>query len=86
MMKSVLIYGVLFWVLGCYKAAGQEAIGLYDLHYTLETDLSTPKGRNFAWDFQPCRGIRRIKFAPSLVKHSPALFQALADSHPTYQP
>lgn len=50
MMKSVLIYGVLFWVLGCYKAAGQEAIGLYDLHYTLETDLSTPKGRNFAWD------------------------------------
>mgnify|MGYP007084011576 CR=1 FL=1 len=42
MMKSVLIYGVLFWVLGCYKAAGQEAIGLYDLHYTLETDLSTP--------------------------------------------
>lgn len=50
MMKSVLIYGVLFWVLGCYKAAGQEAIGLYDLHYTLETDLSTPKGRNVAWD------------------------------------
>ena len=52
MMKSVLIYGVLFWVLGCYKAAGQEAIGLYDLHYTLETDLSTPKGRNFAWLFR----------------------------------
>ena len=50
MMKRVLIYGVLFWVLGCYKAAGQEAIGLYDLHYTLETDLSTPKGRNVAWD------------------------------------
>ena len=39
MMKRVLIYGVLFWVLGCYKAAGQEAIGLYDLHYTFETDL-----------------------------------------------
>ena len=50
MMKRVLIYGVLFWVLGCYKVAGQEAIGLYDLHYTLETDLSTPKGRNVAWD------------------------------------
>ena len=50
MMKRVLIYGVLFWVLGCYKAASQEAIGLYDLHYTLETDLSTPKGRNVAWD------------------------------------
>ena len=50
MMKRVLIYGVLFWVLGCYKAACQEAIGLYDLHYTLETDLSTPKGRNVAWD------------------------------------
>ena len=47
MMKRVLIYGVLFWVLGCYKAASQEAIGLYD---TLETDLSTPKGRNVAWD------------------------------------
>lgn len=50
MMKRVLIYGVLFWVLGCYKVAGQEVIGLYDLHYTLETDLSTPKGRNVAWD------------------------------------
>ena len=50
MMKRVLIYGVLFWVLGCYRVAGQEAIGLYDLHYTLETDLSTPKGRNVAWD------------------------------------
>ena len=50
MMKRVLIYGVLFWVLGCCKVAGQEAIGLYDLHYTLETDLSTPKGRNVAWD------------------------------------
>lgn len=25
-------------------------IGLYDLHYTLETDLSTSEGRDIAWD------------------------------------
>ena len=49
-MKNIFVYGMLFLLFGCYKVAGQEVIGLYDLHYTLETDLSTSEGRDIAWD------------------------------------
>lgn len=49
-MRNIFLYGVLIWMLSGYKLVAQEVIGLYDLHYTLETDLETTEGRNVAWD------------------------------------
>ncbi len=50
MGKYLLGAGVLL-LLGCpCRMHGQDVIGLYDLHYTLQTDLGTEEGRNVAWD------------------------------------
>lgn len=49
-MRNTIICGICILCFCCNKAFAQDKIGLYDLHYTLQTDLEDIRGRNVTWD------------------------------------